>query len=124
MITNMQSKHEKHVFGIWIRIFVPILTLFCAVLTIYIFMIVFSVRKTECDIRDLSGMTDVSGDISYIVKEYGGKIGVFIKGNTRPESILEIYVFTLPEGDAAKLKDGITVTGEDRMRSLIEDFTG
>ena len=64
------------------------------------------------------------GETMYTVCEYGGRIGIFKGGNTFPETVLDIYVFTLPENDAIRLKNGITVYGEDGVRSIIEDFSG
>lgn len=64
------------------------------------------------------------GETMYTVCEYGGRIGIFKGGNTFPETVLDIYVFTLPENDAVRLKNGITVYGEGGVRSIIEDFSG
>lgn len=62
--------------------------------------------------------------MSYTLREYEGKIGVFRDGNTVPDEILDVYLITLPEEDVKKLRNGIEANGQDEVRSLIEDFTG
>lgn len=62
--------------------------------------------------------------MTYILKEYDGKIGVFREGNTAPDEVLDVYLITLPDEDAALLRNGISVSGQDEVRALIEDFTG
>lgn len=62
--------------------------------------------------------------LKYTVREYNGQVAVFRDENTVPDRILDVYVITLPESDAERLKDGITAEGNDAIRSLVEDFSG
>ncbi len=59
----------------------------------------------------------------YTVKEYGGKIGIFSGGNDTPETVLNVFVFTLPESDRSMLKEGFEID-EKSICSVIEDYTG
>ncbi len=60
----------------------------------------------------------------YILREYGGRIGIFKAGHDTPSEVLGVYVFTLPKADQNALSVGITVYGSENLRALIEDFTG
>ena len=61
---------------------------------------------------------------SYTLKEYGGKIAVFIDEKTEPEQVLDIQVSIFPDTDRELLKDGITVNSSEELYRLIEDFSG
>lgn len=60
----------------------------------------------------------------YQLREYEGRIGVFLDGSPDPYDILEVPVELLPEYDRELLREGITVTDETELNSLIEDFIG
>ncbi len=60
----------------------------------------------------------------YVLRDCSGRIGIFREEETFPYEILSVYTFTLPEADRVALRVGITVYGEDALRTLIEDFTG
>ncbi|MBE6707752.1 MAG: hypothetical protein E7578_00745 [Ruminococcaceae bacterium] len=65
----------------------------------------------------------VSVNEQYILKEYDGRIGVFLYGDTQPVRIVEVYVMFLPEQDRIKLRDGIIVNGKMNLETLISDFS-
>ena len=58
--------------------------------------------------------TAPDGSEKYIMRDYNGRIAVFV------------YVFTssLPRGEAERVYKGITVEGDEALQKLIEDFTG
>lgn len=59
----------------------------------------------------------------YMVREYMGKIGIFLSDGTLSE-VLEVYTKTLPEADRRLLREGIVVNGKKQLNALIEDYTG
>lgn len=60
----------------------------------------------------------------YIIKNYQGKIGIFIKGDENPFQILDIDPSLLPEKDQEELSDGLEIKGAENLRQIIEDFDG
>ena len=60
---------------------------------------------------------------NYTVKEHFGKIGIFEEGAQTPLTVLDVYVFTLPEADRILLSEGFTVD-RSSLQSVIEDYTG
>ncbi|MBR3639757.1 MAG: hypothetical protein IKN50_04040 [Clostridia bacterium] len=66
----------------------------------------------------------VSGDEPlYTVKEYLERIGIFKEGKDKPDIVLDVYVFTLPDADRTMLKEGFIIS-KDVLMSTIEDYTG
>lgn len=65
----------------------------------------------------------VSADEQYIVREYEGRIGVFVPDDTHPIRVEAVYVMYLPEGDRIKLRDGIIVNGKMNLETLLNDFS-
>ncbi len=61
------------------------------------------------------------GDV-YSVREYDGRIGVFIPGDTQPIRVIQVYVTYLPEADRAKLRKGIEVIGKRELAELIGEL--
>lgn len=62
--------------------------------------------------------------MSYTIREYDGRIGIFQTGSTVPEEVLDVYLITLPNEDVARLQNGIKAEGQDEISALIEDFSG
>lgn len=62
------------------------------------------------------------GSQGYLLQEHEERIGVYRLGEEAPFRVLDVYVATLPYQDKQSLKEGITVSGEDELRRLIEDF--
>ncbi len=59
----------------------------------------------------------------YILKEYRGKLGVFVSSKIdEPLEVLEVYISDLPERDAEKLKKGITASTKEKIMQLAEDY--
>jgi len=77
-------------------------------------------EKTEIVTED---MIEVIANDQYIVKEYDGRIGVFIPGDSLPITIIQEYVVYLPEKDRDSLREGITVNGKKSLDKLLEDLT-
>lgn len=64
----------------------------------------------------------VAADEQYIVREFEGRIGVFVPGDSQPERVVQVYVMHLPESDRALLRTGITVNGKGELETLLDDF--
>lgn len=59
----------------------------------------------------------------YIIREYQGKIGVFMGEKTTPEIIFDQYVHVLPDVDRRDLASGVTADSYEELLTLIEDYT-
>ena len=57
-----------------------------------------------------------------IVKEHLGKIGIF-KSEGEAIHIIDVYTKTLPEADRQLLEEGIWVSSQKELNSLIEDYS-
>jgi hypothetical protein len=60
----------------------------------------------------------------YTVKLYGGKIGIFAKGDSKPEEVLGVSPDSLPKSEQERLAAGIHVKTHDELLALIENYTG
>lgn len=60
---------------------------------------------------------------TYTIRDYNGRIALFVRNNENPETVYDIFTDSLPEKDKENLRKGITVETEDEAKSLIEDYT-
>lgn len=66
---------------------------------------------------------DAAPDTVYIVRDYGGQIGVFVKENPNtPKMLTGIRTESLRRTDREKLQSGITIIGYENVLILLEDF--
>ncbi len=63
-------------------------------------------------------------DYLYCIREYEGKIGVFVPGQDTPIQMIETNPELLPEYDRVMLEEGIYLYSEAELRQLTEDFDG
>ncbi len=71
-------------------------------------------------------INEVSSSIEsyrYVLKEYEGKLAVFEYGSETPYEITEIFIHNLPDYDIILLSEGINVTDNKQLESLLEDYT-
>ena len=69
-----------------------------------------------------SESTEAPSSQGWTLRDYEGQIGIFDdKGSLC--FLLDTYVKTLPKADQALLREGIYAENEERLRSLIEDYT-
>lgn len=82
------------------------------------------IRPAEYDTEDDIPVIATGAEYAeqYIVKEYDGRIGVYIPGDTVPSRVIQVYVAYLPEIDRAKLRTGIVVDGRRALENLLDDF--
>ncbi|NLJ16100.1 MAG: hypothetical protein GX346_03110 [Clostridiales bacterium] len=68
---------------------------------------------------------DIKKDSStvFVVKDYEGKVAIFLKNEAKPFVVLDTMTTVLPQEDIASLEKGIEVQGSDALRELIEDLT-
>ena len=67
-------------------------------------------------------MSVVQKEEKFIVGEYNGKVAVFSQ-NGELKTVYDVPISTLPEDDQTMLRKGIVAQGQERLRSLIEDYT-
>lgn len=58
----------------------------------------------------------------FVVKAYQGQICVFQADQTLPAQNTGIWVSTLPDEDQALLENGISVSSQKELSSLLEDY--
>lgn len=58
----------------------------------------------------------------YILKDYNGRIALFVSENETPIEVFEIFTTSLPQQDAALIKKGIHVTTEE-LKNILEEYT-
>ena len=59
---------------------------------------------------------------NFIVGEYQGRVAVFLETGEL-QTVYDVPIRTLPEYDQTMLRKGIVAQGEEKLRSLIEDYT-
>ena len=60
----------------------------------------------------------------YVLRDYNGRIAVFVYGEDEPQEVFDVFTSSLPRGEAERVYKGITVEGDEALQKLIEDFTG
>ncbi len=65
-----------------------------------------------------------NGSEKYILRDYEGRIAVFVYGEDEPQEVFDIFTSSLPRDEAERVCEGITVEGDEALQKLIEDFTG
>lgn len=95
------------------KIFLAVCTIFCAAL------IIISIHSMSTPQQI---PTDTYTQVTYIIKEYGGKVAVFAPEETQPLAVYEIYVHLLPENDIELLRKGITVKDDITLSKTLEDL--
>lgn len=59
----------------------------------------------------------------YRLREYQGKLAVFLVGESDPQQIIDLDIRLLPPYDQGQLRTGIPAQGEAELARLIEDYT-
>ena len=63
-----------------------------------------------------------SHSITYIVKNFNGRIAVFEDESTTPFKITEINIKNLPKEDQILLENGIRADSKEQLNSILEDY--
>ena len=70
-----------------------------------------------------SGQEEVTApEGGYLVKEYEGKVAVFVGEEETPGMVLDLYVQYLPPYDQQQLKQGVPVDDYPALVRLLEDY--
>jgi hypothetical protein len=59
---------------------------------------------------------------TYILREYEGKIGIFLNDNAEPYQQIDVDVSTFSQEDQRLLKEGIKVYSTEDLNRKIEDY--
>ena len=68
------------------------------------------------------GDADSQREKAYILREYDGRLGIFEPGGTVPQTVIDIYIKTLPETDQQALKQGVAAKNYAALIRLLEDY--
>lgn len=86
-------------------------------------------REAPSSLSSISSSSSSSSKIQaeeeaerYLIRDYQGRVAVFLEGVEEPEMIFDIYTKTLPELDQQQLTKGIPVEGYQQMTRLVEDY--
>ena len=108
--------------------------LLCAVLIAVISLVILSLSalytaakairtSKETRVTDETKKTeDTQKSLSYTIREYRGRIGVFSESGDLLE-IIDTPIIALPQSDRDKLSLGITVRNESELSSFREDYS-
>lgn len=69
-----------------------------------------------------SSMPESKQSPQWIVREYEGKIGIFLTDGTLT-AVLDTYVKTLPKADQMLLGEGIVVYTQSELNAVVEDYS-
>lgn len=107
--------------------------LFMILIALFLFLILLSFFSVNSKISKLNETIDnleipvfnetesiTTGETSYLVKEFQGKIGVY--KNNDFQYLLDVFVFTLPDQDKKLLSQGITVSSEQELNALLSTY--
>ena len=73
-------------------------------------------------VQPVEPSSTVQEDYEYVIGEQGGRLAVYYKDNTEPESVLDVYITLLPEADVAQIREGIRVRDQKELMDRLEDF--
>ena len=58
----------------------------------------------------------------YIIRDSGGRIAVFRRGESAPLLVTQTLTESLPRADAKKIREGIEVPDRQTLEKLLEDY--
>lgn len=70
-----------------------------------------------------SYQSEVHENIGYTLREYHGKIGIFVDSEEDPVSVIDFDIRTLPESEQIALSGGIHVLSEKALCEKLEDYS-
>lgn len=75
-------------------------------------------------VTDNTTIAETSAAPLYIIGEWNGKLAVFTMPKTdMPSKVYDVYLSSLPAEEQKRLKAGIPVYDEQKLQSLLEDYT-
>lgn len=119
-----------------IRMLAVTATLLVTVLILAIILILGLTRKnnqkessvsstaTTQSVTESTAITETSAAPLYVIGEWNGKLAVFTMPRTdTPSKVYDVYLSSLPAEEQTRLKAGIPVYNEQKLQSLLEDYT-
>lgn len=80
-----------------------------------------NLRQSGIPVPGISSVEN-SKSYAYILKEYQGKLAVYIPGQAQPQKIFNVYLSTLPPFDRTQLQEGIEIQNYEELVRRIEDY--
>ena len=65
---------------------------------------------------------DEAADCQYYLRDYQGKLAVFLPDKQTPEIVFDVYLSTLPAYDRGQLQLGVPVQDSEELVKRIEDY--
>lgn len=81
----------------------------------------YSIIKPGSAVTDMNTPAIAMGE-EYLVREFDGRIGVYIPGDSQPIRVVQVYVAYLPESDRVDLREGIYVNGAMALEKVLDDL--
>lgn len=75
--------------------------------------------------RGVTPITTVAtvSDYPRLLKEWNGRVALFLTDGSEPQTVYEVNVLTLPEEEQRMLETGITVNSEEELTAILENYT-
>ena len=93
-----------------------------SLLCVLVMVFLFSNINSTLDVSPKENQYIQNNDY-YTIKEYQGKVAVFINEEPVPIDVYESYVYSLPKHDREALSTGIRVESVEDLQKIIEDYT-
>ncbi|MDL2233334.1 hypothetical protein LJC63_07115 [Ruminococcaceae bacterium OttesenSCG-928-L11] len=81
-----------------------------------------NIRQQENSAPSPEEPPDEEPEYAYILKEYEGRVAVFVPGSDEPQMTFDTYVRFLPDYDRIQMKAGIPVRDFEALSAIIEDY--
>lgn len=93
------------------------------IILICVTSIIININKTKTATKAIETVTQ-RNNYKYEIKDYKGRIAVYVYGKELPIEIFEIYTDSLPNKDSDMIKNGINISNEKELQQKIEELTG
>lgn len=103
--------------GIKSKFFTALFAVVVAITLVYI------TAPEEKAVVSTENVTQSAGKVSYILKDYNGKLAIFYEDTQIPYKIFDIFISNLPKKDREAIKSGIKASGDEELEKLISDYT-
>ncbi len=105
------------------RIWLMVLTAFVISVVIVFGSAAAAITHPNSEIKETTEASEVQTEISFILRIWNGKLGLFRGDSETPYREIEMPLYLLTEHDRKLLEDGISAESEEELRALIEDIT-
>ena len=79
-------------------------------------------EQTGEPLPDLPQSDDPPSSVQYYLREYQGRLAVFLPEQSVPEKVFDVYLSTLPPYDRGQLQLGVPISDFEEMVQRIEDY--